>query len=89
MAVLHEHISFIFNIIFPSIITPQTNVYKGSVWPRNGTGEACVTKGGTESYMQSSGGKLEGRRPSGRSALRSDYSVAMSLKNKINRRRLD
>jgi hypothetical protein len=27
--------------------------------------------------------KLEGRRPSGRSALRSDYSIAMSLKNMI------
>jgi len=34
-------------------------------------------------------GKLEGRRPSGRSALRSDYSIAMSLKNMIKRRRLD
>jgi hypothetical protein len=28
-------------------------------------------------------GKLEGRRPSERSALKSDYSVAMSLKNAI------
>jgi hypothetical protein len=34
-------------------------------------------------------GKLEGKRPRGRSALGSDYSITMSLKNINKRRRLD
>jgi len=34
-------------------------------------------------------GKLEGKGQFGRSALRSDYSITMSLKNVIKRRRLD
>jgi len=57
MAVLYEHISFIFKITFPSTITPYTKLYRGSVWSRNETGGACGTEGGTESYMQSSRGE--------------------------------